>query len=148
MGKSIVEELAGGRGNDPEARRNRRKVIFACLGILLAAILLAFFDQGVSGNEQESSELVGHPGEEPPGDEFEGMIHYLESEHGPRLEDNYPGMTPELYYWMKKRDFDMAQGMRERYGKQGYAPKAHARIEALLQQLQKTYNLTPDGKRK
>jgi hypothetical protein len=148
MGRSIVEELAGGKGHDPDARKNRRKVIIACLGILLAAILLAVFDQGVSGNEQESGELVGHPGEEPPSDEFEYMIEYLESEHGPRLEDKYPGMTPELYYWMKKRDYDLAQVMRKRYGKEGYAPMRRGRIEKLLQDLQKAHNLIPDGKRK
>lgn len=149
MGKSIVEELAGEGGADPaEVRRNRRKVILACLGILLAAFLLTFFDQGVSGNEEYSGEITGHPGEEPPADEIEFMIQYLESDHGPRLEDKYPGMTPELYYWMKKRDFDLAQVMRKNYGREGYAPKRHAKIEKLLQDVQKQHNLTPDGKRK
>ncbi|HWE38865.1 MAG TPA: hypothetical protein VG406_20110 [Isosphaeraceae bacterium] len=148
MGKSIVEELSGEGGRDPDARKNRRKVIFACLGILLAAILLAFFDQGVSGNEQESSELVGHPGEEPPNDELEFMIQYLESEHGPRPEDKYPGLTPERYFEMKKADFALAQLMRKRYGKENYAPRSYARTQKLLQDLQKQYNLTPNGKRK
>ena len=96
MGKSVVEEIAGEKGSRPRGRVKRKRVVFACLGVIVAAVVLSSFDQSVmSANEEYiRNELPGHPEFDPPRSEEEFFYRMTSGfvRTGPRKRDHYPGM--------------------------------------------------------